>query len=90
MAQGYKTGGRQKGTPNKMTATARDAIAIAASELGGHGRLVEWAKESPENERAFWVQIYPKLVPVQNEISGPDGGALVTTINLVPLAGVGS
>jgi hypothetical protein len=36
------------------------------------------------------VQIYPKLVPVQNEISGPDGGALVTTINLVPLAGVGS
>ncbi len=85
MALGRKTGGRQKGTPNKMTATARDAIATAASELGGSDRLVEWARESPENERAFWVQIYPKLVPVQNELSGPDGAPLVTEIRLVDL-----
>lgn len=79
MALGRKTGGRQKGTPNKMTATARDAIAIAATELGGADRLVAWARETPENERAFWVQIYPKLVPVQNEVSGPDGGPVSIT-----------
>jgi hypothetical protein len=76
MALGRKTGGRQKGTPNKMTANARDAIAMAATELGGPDRLVTWAKEAPENERAFWVQIFPKLVPVQSELSGPDGGPM--------------
>lgn len=65
MALGYKTGGRQKGTPNKLTMAAREAIATAAEALGGAERLVQWAQEAPENERAFWVNIYPKLVPLQ-------------------------
>jgi len=26
---------------------------------------VEWVQEDPENERVFWVSIYPKLLPVQ-------------------------
>lgn len=87
MANGYKTGGRKPGTPNKMTANARGAIAQAAAELGGADRLVVWAKESPENERAFWVQIYPKLVPVQNEVSGPEGGPMqIASINVLPVA----
>jgi hypothetical protein len=89
MALGRKTGGRQKGTPNKMTANARSAIATAASALGGSDRLVEWAKESPDNEKAFWVQIYPKLVPVQSEISGPEGGPVnITAIEITPVASV--
>ena len=29
MARGYKTGGRRKGTPNKVTAAQRDAIAAS-------------------------------------------------------------
>ena len=65
MAQGVKTGGRVKGTPNKTTQTAKEAIAEAASELGGAARLVTWAKEDPLNERAFWSSIYPKLLPMQ-------------------------
>lgn len=65
MAKGIKTGGRQKGSINKVTAAAKDAIAIAADKLGGHERLVAWAKEDPLNERAFWTTIYPKLIPVQ-------------------------
>lgn len=46
---------------------------MAADELGGAERLTEWAKESPENEKAFWVQIYPKLLPltVQGDPSAP-------------------
>jgi hypothetical protein len=68
--------GRPKGTPNKTTALAKDAIAQAASDLGGARRLVEWAQESAENERVFWQSIYTKLVPVQNEITGKDGGAI--------------
>jgi len=65
MAKGVKTGGRQKGTPNKITQTAKDAIAIAADRLGGVDRLVDWAKEDPSNEKAFWATIYPKLLPLQ-------------------------
>jgi hypothetical protein len=60
-----KGGGRPKGVPNKMTTAVKDVIAGAAQELGGQRRLVEWAQEAPENERAFWAQIYPKLLPLQ-------------------------
>ena len=56
--------GRPKGTPNKVGKAAKDLIAEAAHELGGRDRLVAWAREAPENERAFWATIYPKLIPV--------------------------
>lgn len=75
MARGAKTGGRQKGTPNKTTTMAKDAIAVAARELGGSDRMVAWAKEDPQNERVFWGTIYPKLLPLQ--LTGEAGGALV-------------
>ena len=66
--------GRPKGVPNKMTAMAKNVIAEAAEELGGKARLVAWAKEDPDNERAFWATIYPKLLPLQ--VTG-EGGAPV-------------
>jgi hypothetical protein len=28
-------------------------------------RLTAWAQENPDNEKAFWVSIYPKLLPLQ-------------------------
>lgn len=59
-----KTGGRQKGTPNKMTQLAKDVIAGAAADLGGQKRLVAWAQEDEANERMFWGTIYPKLLPL--------------------------
>ncbi len=40
-------------------------ISLAAEGLGGLDRLVTWAKEDPLNERAFWANIYPKLLPLQ-------------------------
>lgn len=57
--------GRPKGSQNKTTKAAKDAIAEAAETLGGANRLVAWAKEDPLNERAFWSTIYPKLLPLQ-------------------------
>ncbi len=83
MAEGKKTGGRQKGTPNKTTKAVKDAIAEAAEALGGVDRLVDWAKEDPLNERAFWATIYPKLLPLQ--ISGDPENPLrtITRIELV-------
>lgn len=73
-----KTGGRVKGTPNKVTVAAKDAIAAAAEGLGGTDRLIKWAKEDPINERAFWSSIYPKLLPLQ--VTGADGGPVITRI----------
>jgi hypothetical protein len=81
MTESFKKGGkpgpgRPKGMPNKTTLIAKTAIATAAQELGGADRLVAWAKEDPVNERAFWVSVYPKLIPAQLEHSGPDGSDL--------------
>ncbi len=70
--------GRPKGVPNKTTTAAKDAIAAAAEALGGANRLVEWAKEDPLNERAFWATIYPKLLPLQ--VTGEGGGPLTVEI----------
>lgn len=75
-----KTGGRKKGTPNKTTAVAKDAIAQAAERLGGADRLVDWVKEDPMNERTFWGTIYPKLLPLQ--VSGEGGGPLNHSITV--------
>jgi len=59
-----RIGGRAKGTPNKVTRSVKDAIAYAAEGLGGADRLIAWAKEDAANERAFWSNIYPKLLPL--------------------------
>lgn len=72
--------GRPKGVPNKVTQTAKDAIATAAEALGGATRLVEWAKEAPENEKAFWTAIYPKLLPLQVTGAGENGEHLIKRI----------
>lgn len=70
-----KTQGRPKGSPNKTTALAKEAIALAAEGLGGTNRLIEWAKEDPKNESAFWTTIYPKLLPLQ--VTGENGGPVI-------------
>ena len=57
--------GRPKGSPNKTTALAKEAIALAADRLGGVDRLVAWAQEDEKNEHSFWSSIYPRLLPLQ-------------------------
>jgi hypothetical protein len=71
--KGQKPGpGRPKGSLAKTTIAAKDAIALAADKLGGAERLVSWAQEDPANERVFWGNIYPKLLPLQ--VTGEGGG----------------
>lgn len=77
--KGHKRyGGRQKGTPNRTTQAAKDAISQAAEALGGVKRLTAWAQEDPANERIFWGTIYPKLLPLQ--VTGEGGGPLQVQI----------
>lgn len=67
--------GKPKGALSHTTKTAKEAIALAAEGLGGTDRLIEWAKEDPKNESAFWTSVYPKLLPLQ--VSGEGGGPLL-------------
>jgi hypothetical protein len=77
--------GKPKGAVSKTTRTAKEAIALAAEGLGGAERLVAWAKEDPLNERAFWSNIYPKLLPLQ--LSGdPDNPTPIGVIQLVGIS----
>lgn len=74
-AKRKKYGGRKPGSRNHMTLTAKEAISYAAQELGGGKRLVEWAREHPDNEHAFWTRVYPKLLPLQ--VAGTPGEPMV-------------
>lgn len=78
-------GGRQKGTPNKVTLQAKEAIAAAAEALGGEKRLVAWAKEDPKNESVFWSSIYTKLVPL--DVNGNHNVNVVDRTELLRQAG---
>lgn len=71
--------GRPKGSKNKVSAEAKSVIAEAAEGLGGAERLLEWAQSDPQNERAFWATIYPKLLPltVAGDPDNPLGIAVV-------------
>jgi hypothetical protein len=70
--------GRPKGAQNKIGVTAKEMIASCAEGLGGAKRMIDWAKEDPANEKAFWSQIYPKLVP--HEVTGAGGKDLVVQV----------
>ena len=73
LAPGKPGPGRPPGSRNKTTVAAKEAIALAAEGLGGTKRLIQWAKEDPKNEHAFWSSIYPKLLPLQVSGAGADG-----------------
>jgi hypothetical protein len=62
--------GRPPGAKNRVQAEAKAVIAEAAANLGGANRLLEWDKEDPINERAFWATIYPKLLPLTVTANG--------------------
>lgn len=62
-----KTGGRKKGTPNKLTASAKEAFAHAFEQIGGGGALAEWAQEN----RTEFYKLFARLIPT--EIGGVDG-----------------
>ena len=69
MAKGVKTGGRIAGTPNKATASAKAAIEAVFTGLGDADALEAWARSDPDNMKAFYVSIWPKVMPLQ--VNGP-------------------
>lgn len=78
-----KTGGRVKGTPNKATATAREAISLFVE--GNIERLQEWLDKIAEDDpnRAFeaFMKVVEYHIPKLSraEHSGLDGGPIEYT-----------
>ena len=60
-----KTGGREKGTPNKLSADMRAMILAALDHVGGQDYLVQQAHDNP---RAF-MSLLARLIPTQ--VTGP-------------------
>ena len=58
-------GGRQKGTPNKATAAAREAFQMAFDEAGGVQSLTEWAKDN----RTEFYKLYGRLIPLEAAVN---------------------
>lgn len=58
MTKGRKTGGRKKGTPNKITSQVREMVEAALRAQGDADYFVMLAKEKP---KAF-IQLISKML----------------------------
>jgi hypothetical protein len=77
MAKGQKTGGRQKGTPNKVSALLKDAILEAAEIAGDKEGLVGYLTQQAHDNPAAFLTLLGKVLPMQ--VTGEDGGPLRVT-----------
>lgn len=79
MAVGRKTGGRQKGTPNKVTALLKDEILEAAALAHPEGRIGYLRQQAMDNPTAF-MTLLGKVLPTQVEGTGEDGAIVFQTV----------
>jgi hypothetical protein len=62
MAAGRKTGGRQKGVPNKSTSEVKAALTEAFDNLGGVQALVTWGTDNLTDFYKLWSKMLPTEV----------------------------
>lgn len=74
MAAGRKTGGRQKGSQNKLTRQLKDMILEALDESGG----VEYLKQTAIDHPTAFLTLVGKVLPLQ--VTGDGGGPLVVQV----------
>lgn len=77
-----KTGGRKKETPNKTTAIAKEAIEEAYAHLQEPAQAEarkDFKSWATDNVGDFYKLLFPKLLPVQMNHGGPEGGQFVVT-----------
>jgi len=67
MAKGSKTGGRQKGTPNKLTIEVKAAIEGALIAVGGQRYLERVARTHPQ----VFCTLIGRLVPKPLDVTMP-------------------
>ena len=80
MAKRRKTGGRQKGTPNKMTATLKEMILGALDQVGGERYLVDQSKRNP----TAFIALLGRLLPSEIKASQASAPLSFVKIDLEP------
>lgn len=74
---GERRGGRQKGTPNKMTGVLKDTVLQALANVGGVAYLEGIAREHP----AAFVGLIGRIIPVQVKDGGPEARVPVPVVH---------
>jgi hypothetical protein len=77
--KGQKTGGRQVGTPNKITTVFKDAVRTVYEDIGGHAAFAEWAKNNPTD----FYKIAARLIPTE-KASSEDTNITVEIVRFSP------
>ena len=66
MAKGRKTGGRQKGSLNKITSTVRANVIAVFDEIGGQEAMADWARDN----RTEFYRLFGRMAPSDPEAPG--------------------
>ena len=64
MALGRKTGGRSKGTPNKLTTSVKEAFEIAFRSMQAEKdvNLLDWGKANPTDFYKISARLIPETI----------------------------
>jgi hypothetical protein len=81
MAKGKKTGGRQKGTPNKIAGSIKQAVLDTFNDIGGIRHMKKWAKKQPTEFYRLAGRLIPTETKVQGAVTFTDLDALMTAID---------
>jgi hypothetical protein len=81
-----KTGGRQRGTPNKATLTIAEKLeALGCDPIEGMARIAMDKKISPETRGRYYSELaqylYPKRKPVDISIEQPTVTNVITNLD---------
>jgi hypothetical protein len=87
-----KTGGRKKGTPNKLTGQLKEMILeaaeLAGNDLGGEGGTIQYLRTQATLQPAAFMTLLGKVLPLQ--IAGDEENPLVTITKIELIAGDGN
>lgn len=72
--------GRPKGVRNKVTGTAKDNINAVYEALGSIEAHVRFLKEHPRALADFYSNVYPRLIPLDVQHGGANGGPIKTQV----------
>ncbi|MEO0958784.1 MAG: hypothetical protein AAFY66_10040 [Pseudomonadota bacterium] len=65
VTKGYKTGGRQKGTPNRRTALLKDAVLEAAERAGDDAGMTGYLEQQARENPTAFLTLLGKVLPAQ-------------------------